>query len=313
MRDEYSHIGLARLCAWFGLTRQAYYRYRSIAKSKSIEEDLLLQEILNIRKSHRRMGTRKLYDCLRPFMTEHGIKLGRDSLFSLVSAHNLQVRRRRSRVRTTQSYHWLRTHPNRIRNVIPDAPNQIWVSDITYWKLEHTFVYISFITDAYSRAIVGYHVAPTLQAVESIQALRMALASVHSLTGTLIHHSDRGMQYCSKEYVEILQSHGILISMTEHGDPLENAIAERVNGILKDEYLHEQQVQTLAEARLVLEESVRLYNTERPHMSIGNRVPLHVHRQETTDKEVKRLWRNYYRSNQTAVHLYQDEVSSVLE
>ncbi|MFM8456678.1 MAG: IS3 family transposase, partial [Ignavibacteria bacterium] len=102
MRDEYSHIGLARLCAWFGLTRQAYYRYRSIAKSKSIEEALLLQEILNIRKSHRRMGTRKLYDCLRPFMTEHGIKLGRDSLFSLVSAHNLQVRRRKSRVRTTQ-------------------------------------------------------------------------------------------------------------------------------------------------------------------------------------------------------------------
>jgi len=162
MKSNFSHIGLARLCGWFGVTRQAYYQNSWKGVDISIEEHLILKEIESIRKNHKRMGTRKLYEKLIPFMLEHQIKIGRDGLFSLLSANHLLVRKRKRRIQTTQSFHWLRKYPNLIREFVPSAPNQLWVSDITYWKINGNHVYISFITDAYSHKIVGYHVAETL-------------------------------------------------------------------------------------------------------------------------------------------------------
>jgi len=233
--------------------------------------------------------------------------MGRDALFTLLSANHLLVRKRKRRIQTTNSYHWLRKYPNLIRDFVSTAPNQLWVSDITYWKIntgEH--LYISFITDAYSHRIVGYHVAETLETIESIQALQMALSALGAESHlNLTHHSDRGIQYCSGAYVKLLQDKGIKISMTENGDPLENAVAERVNGIIKDEYLETYDIDNIKDAKQLLKAVVDLYNTERPHMSIGNLTPNHIHHSKTIIKTEK-LWKNYYRKTPTIVNKLQD-------
>lgn len=210
-------------------------------------------------------------------MLEHQIKMGRDALFDVLASNGLLVKRRKRRVFTTQSFHWLRKYSNLIRDYNPEEPNRIWVSDITYWKIGSGFIYISFITDAYSHKIVGYHVADTLEAIETLKALRMALSTLRRTPIGLIHHSDRGIQYCSSNYVNLLLQHKIRISMTESSDPLENPIAERVNGIIKNEYLDCYQVESLPEARELLDQVIILYNDERPHMSIGNLTPVKVH------------------------------------
>lgn len=252
------------------------------------------------------MGARKLHEKLHPFMLEHQIKMGRDALFDLLSSNYLLVRKRKRRIQTTQSFHWLRKYPNLIRDFVPTGPNQLWVSDITYWKTIEGHVYISFITDAYSHKVVGYHVAETLEAIESVQALKMALSGLFMEPDghfQLIHHSDRGVQYCSFEYVKLLKDNSIQISMTENGDPLENALAERLNGILKDEYLNDSPVNSIAEARKVLASAVSLYNEDRPHMSIGNLYPSQVHELKI---QTERLWKNYYKKNPIIVNQYQD-------
>ena len=246
------------------------------------------------------MGTRKLYEQLQPFMIAHGIKIGRDALFDLLSANQLLIKRRKRRIQTTFSSHWLRKYPNLIKEFTPSAINQLWVSDITYWKIntgEH--LYISLITDAYSRKIVGYNVADTMEAIQSIAALQMALATLGGVARPkqLIHHSDRGIQYCSSKYVKLLQDNDIKISMTESGDPLENAIAERVNGIIKEEYLNFYETTTLEEAKKQLVITIILYNNERPHMSISNKTPNRAH-QENNIKH-QRLWKNYYKNYST--------------
>ncbi|MFH2141559.1 MAG: IS3 family transposase [Bacteroidota bacterium] len=305
MKNNFSHIGLAKLCGWFGVTRQAYYQNSWKAIDISIEEDLILKEVQKIRKNHHRMGTRKLYDKLHEFMLEHKIKMGRDALFDLLSANHMLVRKRKRRITTTQSFHWLRKYPNLIRNFIPKAPNQLWVSDITYWEIEGGHVYISFITDAYSHKIVGFHVAETLESVETIQALIMALSDLGSENHyQLIHHSDRGVQYCHHKYVKLLQDNDIKISMTENGDPLENAIAERINGIIKEEYLQDYTVRNIKEAKKVLNFVVKLYNEERPHNSISNHVPNTVHKDNNI--KIKKLWKNYYKKIPTIVNQLQD-------
>jgi transposase InsO family protein len=302
MKDRYPKVNLVRFCRLLGVTRQAYYQHYWQVASTSIEEELVLKAVLNIRRNHRHMGGRKLYELLMPFMLEHQIKMGRDALFDLLANNNLLVRKKRRRVYTTQSFHWLRKYQNLIKDYIPTAPNQLWVSDITYWKTVNGFVYISFITDAYSHKIVGFHVAETLESVETIQALKMALSDLGSESHfQLVHHSDRGIQYCSKDYVDLLKANNIKISMTENGDPLENAIAERINGIIKDEYLDDYEVNTISQAKEVLEFVVRLYNAERPHNSIGNLKPNQVHE---LNLKTEKLWKNYYRKKPIFVNQY---------
>lgn len=307
MKENFAHIGLAKLCGWFGITRQAYYQNNWEGISTTLEEDLIIQRVKQIRETHRRMGTRKLYEMLQPFMLEHQIKIGRDALFNMLSANHLLVRKRKRRIQTTNSYHWLRKHPNLIRKFVPTGPNQLWVSDITYWKIktgEH--LYISFITDAYSRKIVGYQVAETMEAIESIQALQMALSALGAESHLhLIHHSDRGIQYCSHAYVKLLQDYNIKISMTESGDPLENALAERINGIIKEEYLETYDISNLKDAKKLLKSVVELYNTERPHMSISNLTPNIIHHSKNEIK-TERLWKNYYQKKDRFVNPIQD-------
>jgi transposase InsO family protein len=295
MKDSFKGISLANLCAWFGLTRQAYYQSKNRVEKDLIEQEILLDKIGDIRKDHKRLGGRKLFFKLEAFMDEHNIKMGRDAFFNLLRDNKLLVKQRKSHHVTTNSNHWMKKYPHLIKDIEPIGPNHVWVSDITYWKTKGGHYYISFITDAYSRKIVGYHVADTMEAIESATALKMAIKTLKIKAKGLIHHSDRGSQYCSSMYVNILKKEGIKISMTENGDPLENAIAERINGIIKGEYLFDYLIKTLLNAKEVLKSVVKLYNEDRPHSSIGNAVPSKVHNNDT-DIEIKRLWKNYYQS-----------------
>jgi putative transposase len=302
MKDNFQHIGLARLCGWFGMSRQAYYQHTWCGISTSIEEELIIKQVQKIRLNHRKLGGRKLYELLQPFLLEHSIKIGRDGLFSILAANYLLIKRRKRKIQTTNSLHWLRKYPNLIKDFVPTAINQLWVSDITYWKLGAKPSYISFITDAFSRKIVGYNVASTLEAVESISALQMAFSALRAeKPSQLVHHSDRGSQYCSADYVKLLQDYNVKISMTENGDPLENAIAERLNGIMKQEYLETYKILKLTDAKVLLNKAVELYNNERPHMSIGNLTPNQIH-QTTNLIKTEKLWKNYYQKKTTIVN-----------
>lgn len=297
MKQKYKRISLAKICGWFGVTRQAYYQHSWQMIDHSIESELVIKEVVRIRNNHPRMGGRKLYFKLGGFLQDHQIKMGRDSFFDLLSVHNLLVRRRKRKVHTTMSFHWLRKYPNLIKDYIPQTPNRLWVSDITYWKVAGSFVYVSLITDAYSHMIVGWQLAQTLESIQTLHALKMALMAFEVKPNELIHHSDRGVQYCSKNYVALLNANHCQISMTQSGDPLENALAERVNGILKEEYLLSYEVTTIEQAKKLLDRTIKLYNTDRPHMSISNMTPAYVHYQQNTEQP-ERLWKNYYKNKQ---------------
>lgn len=274
-----------------GITREAYYQHFWNKSAIALEQDLILQQVNKIRELQPCVGGRKLHVMLQPFLANHQIKIGRDALFDLLSASDLLVRKKRRRVYTTQSFHWLRKYPNLIKGIMPSRINEIWVADITYYKTTNGFVYISFITDAYSRKIVGYHVAETLEATHTLNALQMALKDTDSPLKGLIHHSDRGVQYCSGEYVKLLQDKQITISMTENGDPLENAIAERINGIIKQEFLEHYSLVNLKQVKERLDRSVNTYNTVRPHMSCNMLTPAVAH---LNNIPIKRKWKNYY-------------------
>ncbi len=294
MKNHYPKIGLGKFCRLLGVTRQAYYQHFWHKEQYVFEDELVISEVLKIRNNHRHIGGRKLYELLQPFLLEHQIKMGRDRLFDVLSANYLLVKRRKKQTITTNSYHRFKKYPNLIRNLIPTKPNQLWVCDITYWKIATGFVYISFITDAYSRKIVGSHVAQTMEAIETMEALKIAISGLRKVPDChfqLTHHSDRGIQYCSDKYVKLLENNNIRISMTENGDPLENAIAERVNGIIKEEYLNDYQIDNLKQAKELLKTVVELYNNERPHMSIGNLTPNQVHQ---NNLKTEKLWKNYY-------------------
>jgi putative transposase len=296
---------MGHLCLLLGITRQAYYQYYWWIKEQSFEGELVIQEVMELRKKHPRMGARKLYQLLEPFMLENQIKMGRDALFDLLAANQLLVRRRKRRIRTTYSGHGLGSYPNLLKGMVVSQVNQVWVSDITYWKTDGRYLYISLVTDVYSHKIVGYQVSESLEARGCIQALEMAIRGLNEPIKELIHHSDRGIQYCSSEYIIILKRYGIKISMSQKGTPLDNAIAERINGIIKGEYLYNYPVKDLTEARESLEKVVKLYNEERPHLSISNKPPSQVHE---SNQETVRLWKNYYSNNLIVVKQLQDSI-----
>ena len=289
------------LCDLFGHTRAAYYKGRKKRERKALESELVVQEVLSIRQKQRRLGARKLYHKLGEFFCEHGIEMGRDAFFDLLRGYSLLVRKRRMRKpRTTLSYRGGRRYANLARELEPTRANQLWVSDITYIRTTQGFGYLSLITDAYSRKIVGYRLSEDLTAAGCVAALSMALRANPDRRG-LIHHSDRGVQYYSARYMKAL-GQDIRVSMTEKSDPLENAIAERVNGILKQEFLL-RKYRNITEARRGVAEAVGIYNDERPHMSIDMLTPAEAH---SRSGELKRRWKNYFRQDkaetfQTAV------------
>jgi putative transposase len=227
---------------------------------------------------------------MQQFLVAHSFEIGRDAMFNLLSKQGMLITKRKRRgCITTLSRHRFKKYPNIIRDFIPLAPNQLWVSDITYIHLSNGFAYLSLITDAYSRKIVGFYLSETLSAQGSLKALKMAIANNPNRAG-LIHHSDRGVQYCCDKYVKLLTDKGIKISMTENGDPLENAIAERVDGILKQELLDE----VFPNFKIAQEEiaiACSTYNHLRPHGSINNPKPMEAHMQTG---EIKKRWKNYW-------------------
>lgn len=285
------------LCSLLGYSRQAYYQHLKVQEQEALQEDLLVQEVLRIRKTQKRIGVRKLLIMMNVFIQQHTIQIGRDAFFDLLRKQGLLVRKRkRSRPQTTFSHHWLRKYQNLVAGFIPTAPNQLWVSDITYIHLHNGFAYLSLITDAYSRKIVGFYLCEDLSARGCVLALRMALKN-NPLRDNLIHHSDRGLQYCSADYVKLLQDNNIRISMTQNGDPLENALAERVNGILKDELL-EVSYSSLAEAQQAVAMAISTYNHQRPHSSVDMLTPVIAH---TKTGELKKHWKNYYKRKEEVV------------
>ena len=287
------------LCSLLGFSRQAFYQYKREEEKEVLGEDLIVQEVLRQRKVMKRLGGRKLMVRMNNFMQQHAIGMGRDAFFDLLRENGLLIRRRRCRPHTTNSKHWLKKYPNLIEGFIPTAPNQLWVSDITYIRLQkNEFAYLSIITDAYSHKIVGFYLCENLGAKGCVNALKMALKSLPE-KHRLIHHSDRGVQYCSAEYVALLEKEHIRISMTQTGNPKENPLAERVNGILKGELL-EDIFPSLSIARDQVAIAISIYNFQRPHLSIDMLTPVEAHNSEG---HITKRWKNYY------VHKKETEVA----
>lgn len=283
---------LKTTCRLLGYTRQAYYKQKRRVEQKVLGAELILQEAVRIRSSQRRVGVRKLHHMMSSFTREHAVEMGRDALYDLLREHSMLIRRRRRRgPRTTVSAFWMKRYPNLAKDFTASASNQLWVSDITYIRVREGFAYLSLITDAYSRKIVGYHLNKRLAAKGPAAALKMALRNNREREG-LIHHSDRGLQYYSSEYMKLLGK-DIRISMSEKSDPLENAIAERVNGILKQELLAKS-FSSFAEARRQVAQAVSTYNHLRPHLSIDMLTPAEAHAHNGV---LKRRWKNYYSAN----------------
>lgn len=279
------------ICALFGKTRQAYYQRLGYQYQEAAEESIILDLIAELRKDMGRMGGRKLWHEINE---AHPKMISRDKLFDILDKYHLKVHRRKRTVRTTWSESWLHRFPNLVKDLILTAANQVWVSDITYIETETGFVYLHLVTDAYSKKIMGWCLSPSLHADATISALQMAIRNAGCDLKGLIHHSDRGCQYCCEKYVKLLQNNGIEISMTQDGDPRDNAIAERLNGILKTEWLYDDHFIGFDDAYRRVAEVINLYNNKRPHLSLNYKTPSEAHLETG---EQKRVWKNYYKGN----------------
>ena len=296
------------LCGLFGKTRQAYYKRKKETYKESINEDLVLTVVRKIRETQKRTGGRKLLEMVRERVQQEQL-MGRDGFFNLLRSHGLLVRKRKFRAVTTNSFHWLHKYPNLIKGLSPERPNHIWVSDITYIKTDDCFLYLYLITDAYSRKIIGWQLSDNLGSDNATLALYMAISQLPAKCDEIIHHSDRGIQYCSLKYVKILEAHRIKISMTENGDPCENAIAERVNGILKTEWLYDMNLHNYTEAWEAVKQIVRIYNTERLHLSLEMLTPDQAH---THTGKLERLWKSYKKGAQVTQEPKNSEVMETI-
>jgi transposase InsO family protein len=262
-----------------------------LAEKEPLKEELIIQQVLKHRHLQPRMGGRKLFLLTTAFMKAHHIEMGRDAFFTMLGNYGLLNKRHRRKPRTTDSGHRMKKYPNLIVGMAPTGPDQLWVSDITYLELSDRDAFLSLVTDACSRKIIGFHVSNTLGAGGTVLALQMAIGGRKEIPD-LIHHSDRGVQYCCDKYVTELTGRKISISMTQGGDPRDNAIAERVNGILKMELL-QPVFEDLAAATTAVTQAVNIYNYLRPHSSISMLTPALVHGRNLN---VKRCWKNYYRT-----------------
>lgn len=265
------------MCRRVKLTRQNYYASRRRRRRRQVDGELIKQLVLQERAIQPRLGVRKLQVVLQEALVRADVKIGRDRLFEELRTRGLLIKRKPAQyARTTQSRHSLPVFRNLIKEREVSKANEVWVGDLTYLRAAGSFMYLALLTDKKSRKIVGYHCGDTLEAVGCIKALEMALADLPSGVKP-IHHSDRGSQYCCHEYVSRLQGQGLQISMTETNHTAENALAERMNGILKGEYELDCEFQTKEQARLAVDQAVHLYNTRRPHSALGNKIPAAVH------------------------------------
>jgi transposase InsO family protein len=293
MKQEHPSYRIDVLCRLFGHSRQAYYERSHYIAGVSLEEDAILSLVREVRNDFPRMGVRKLMVYLQPKFEAMRIEVGRDALFELLHRNFMLVRRYRNKRKTTFSNHWMHKYPNLIKGYTPEAPNRLWVSDITYVDIEDGVAYLSLITDNYSHKIVGWNLSLTLRSSGVVASLKMALSHLSGKHPELIHHSDRGSQYCCMNYVKMLNRKGVQISMTESGDPRENPVAERINGILKTEWIYDKKPGSWQETISFVGRIIDLYNNQRPHQSIGYQVPALVHQ---TGMKTECKWKNYYRN-----------------
>lgn len=290
------------LCELFGKSRQAYYKQINYQYKSQAKEELLVRFVTAQRKQMPKLGVRKLHYMIKDQLPSD-LQIGRDRLFDLLRNQGMLVKRRRYRAKTTFSDHWMRKYPNLIKDFEPDGPHQLWVGDITYILTEQGFVYLYLITDAYSRKIVGWELADNLEAINAKRALKRSLRQLPKEAENVIHHSDRGVQYCSSKYVKLLKNRGIKISMTENGDPLDNAIAERVNGIIKTEWLYGEKLMQNIEVQKEIKKIIKTYNEKRPHLSIDLLTPSQAH---MVSGKLRRKWKNYYAKKQAEEFEYQN-------
>jgi putative transposase len=267
---------IERLCECVDMSRQNYYAARRLRQRRKVDEALIVELVRRERQMQPRLGGRKLLHLLRGDLEEANVSIGRDRFFEVLAENDLLVVRKPGRPRTTNSRHSLPVFHNLLDGRELSSPNQAWVSDLTYIRTDEGFLYAALITDAYSRKIVGAHIGDSLEAEGCLIALDQALGDLPEGQHP-IHHSDRGCQYCCHAYVERLQDCGLAISMTEIMHCYENAMAERVNGILKQEYEMDRTFRTKAQAKKAFEQAVWLYNHRRPHLALEYRFPADVH------------------------------------
>jgi transposase InsO family protein len=290
MKHDYPRSSWGYLCELFGKTRHAHYDHLWRCQTDSLKEEIILQLVYKIRESLPRLGTRKMLFMLHPQLASHRIEAGRDYLFDLFDAHKLLIRQRKRKVFTTDSRHWMHKYANLVKGMNIMRPEELWVSDMTYVRVMNQWGYLSLITDAFSRKIMGYCFRSDMLALGCVAALQMALDGRSYSGQTLIHHSDRGSQYCSKDYVELLISERISISMTERGDPYENALAERMNGIIKGEFNLYSSSVSFEQTHQKIHACIKAYNEVRPHGSCDYLTPCQAHSQGNV---LEKRWKHY--------------------
>jgi len=290
LKGTRKHYSIDNLCAAFGYTRQAWYSHLRSVRLYFIEQDIVLDRISEIRKELPKTGCIKLYKELNNgFLQGHGISMGRDAVFNLMRSQGMLIKAKKKWARTTNSFHRYKVHPDLVQRRAAIQAEEIWVSDITYLRTNTCFVYLSLVTDAYSRKIVGFHLASDLRTIGCIKALNQALEGRLYPTRPLIHHSDRGTQYCCDDYVSLLRDNNISISMTQTGSPYDNAIAERVNGILKMEFDLERSFKNIDQAKQWVEGGIHKYNNLRLHTSCDFQTPQNAHLLENVVQKAPKI------------------------
>ena len=278
--EKSKNTGLANVqevCGCWRLNRDAYSKLKTRMEHRKSDDSKVIELVKAERETQPRVGTIKLHKHLKVELDRMGVKMGRDRLFALLRHHDMLVGRKKASFKTTNSYHHFHKYNNLIKDLKITRPNQVWVSDITYVRTVKGFCYLALITDLFSRKIVGYDMSDSLELAGCLRALQKALANAKPGAG-LVHHSDRGIQYCSKQYVAMLKKKNIRISMTEENHCYENAVAERVNGILKDEFYLDQCFTNLSHAKKAIKCAIHVYNNKRLHLSLGLKTPESVYK-----------------------------------
>lgn len=276
-------------CELFGYSKQAYYKQFKRQARRADSYSRLKAEVLQIRRQMPRLGTRKLH-----FLLHKTCPIGRDRFFDLLRKEGLLVLKRKKYTITTDSRHWMRKYPNQIKDLILTRPEQLWVADITYIDTIEGHAYLHLITDAYSKQVMGHELCSNMEASSTLKALNMAVSKRKYPESDLIHHSDRGLQYCSKLYIDHLVNNNIQISMTESGNPYDNAVAERMNGILKEEFGLGERINNLKEAQHLAMNSIDIYNCLRPHLSCQMLTPQRMHSQQKIEVKTYKKTSNIF-------------------
>ena len=274
-------MSLSRCCRLFGISRQAIYQAEHRYRRREDELAPVKNMVMELRMDMPRLGTRKVYHIIKQELESRRIKMGRDALFSYLRRENMLIRPKKNYTRTTYSKHWMRKHPNLLPETELYRPEQVLVSDITYIKSRERTHYLSLVTDAYSRRIMGHHLSDDMSSENVAKAMKMAIGK-RTTALPMIHHSDRGLQYCSEHYQNLLRRHGIIPSMTDGYDCYQNALAERMNGILKQEFLIHR-CNTGKELEKLIEQSIGTYNEKRPHLSLKMQTPNFIHQRTLPD------------------------------